>query len=90
MYFNNLLTNLFMKTGIILFCIVFASHFLYGQKNHIGMWKGIEKDKIAYFNLDKEGYAYFLINNDTLGGKEFIQKGIKAMMTYQVDYKALF
>lgn len=61
-------------------------HVVHSDTLFIGLWKGIDKSEVGYLSLEKEGFAYFVIGNDTLGGSDFMQGGHRASMTYEIDY----
>jgi hypothetical protein len=51
----------------------------------IGKWIGEDKKDIGYLNFDSEGFAYFEIQGQIMGGKEFVQNGKKGSMTYEIN-----
>jgi hypothetical protein len=51
----------------------------------IGKWIGEENKDIGYLNFDSEGYAYFEIQGQIIGGKEFDMDGKKGKMTYEIN-----
>lgn len=51
----------------------------------IGKWIGEDKKDIGYLNFDSEGYAYFEIQGQIMGGKEFVMNGKKGKMTYEIN-----
>lgn len=51
----------------------------------IGKWIGEDEKEIAYLNFDSEGYAYFEIQGQIIGGKEFVMNGKKGKMTYEIN-----
>jgi hypothetical protein len=51
----------------------------------IGKWIGEDKKDIVYLNFDSEGYAYFEIQGQIMGGKEFVNNGKKGSMTYEIN-----
>lgn len=51
----------------------------------VGKWIGDDKGDIGYLNFNSEGYAYFEIQGQIMGGKEFVQNGKKGSMTYQIN-----
>lgn len=54
----------------------------------IGRWTGDSKNEIGYMNFDSEGYAYFEVQGQIFGGKEFVYEGKKGSMTYEINSKA--
>ena len=44
-----------------------------------------DEKEIGYMNFDSEGYAYFEIQGQILGGKEFVMNGKKGKMTYEIN-----
>jgi hypothetical protein len=53
----------------------------------VGKWKGVVESKESGFLIfDKEGYAYIEYQGLKLGGKEFVYKGEKGTLMYEVDY----
>ena len=53
----------------------------------IGKWIGQDGKEIGYLNFDSEGYAYFKIEEQIFGGKEFFFDGKKGKMTYEIKNK---
>ena len=51
----------------------------------IGKWAGEDGQEIGYLSFDAEGYAYFEIQGQIMGGKEFVQDGQKGSMTYEIN-----
>ncbi len=73
---------------ILLLAIPFLS--LTVQKDatkFIGNWIGEDEKQIGSLNFDSEGYAYFEIEGQVMGGKSFIMKGKKGKMTYEINNK---
>lgn len=55
------------------------------QREHVGLWKGEDKGEVGYINLSPYGFAYMVLNGDTLGGESFDLKGQEAYMKYEID-----
>ena len=55
------------------------------DNNFLGKWIGEDSADIGYLTFDKEGYAFFEIQGQILGGKEFEMNGKKGKMTYQIN-----
>ena len=53
--------------------------------NIVGRWKGIDNKEIGYVVFQADGYAYFEENGKKMGGKNFVQNGKKANMTYKFE-----
>jgi len=53
----------------------------------VGLWKGIDESEVGFLGLESEGFAWFVIGQDTLGGADFEQGGHRARMTYEIDYE---
>lgn len=71
---------------IILFIIPFLSMTVENDKaKFIGKWIGKDKKEIGYLNFDSEGYAYFEIKGEILGGKDYVDNGEKGSMTYEIN-----
>lgn len=73
----------------ILFIVFFGltvSANSFGQKTHIGTWKANDHGDIGFVKFNEDGYAFFISNNDTIGGAKFTQNGITAKLTYTIDY----
>jgi hypothetical protein len=51
----------------------------------IGKWIGEDEKDIGYLNFDSEGYAYFEVQGQIMGGKEFVRNGKKGNMTYVIN-----
>lgn len=74
------------KLIILLFIIPLLSMTTENDKTKfIGKWIGEDKKDIAYLNFDSEGYAYFEIQGQIMGGKEFVNNGKKGSMTYEIN-----
>lgn len=58
------------------------------QEKHIGLWKGVDQGEVGYINLDTTGFAYFIFENDTMGGESFMLDGIEASVRYEINYAA--
>lgn len=52
----------------------------------IGEWSGLDKRRVLKLILDKNGDATLVDNNLVLGGKDFVVRGIKAQMKYEINY----
>jgi hypothetical protein len=71
----------------LLLILVMVTSFSIPPGKHVGTWKGEDsKDKIGSLVLDSSGYATLLVDNETLGGKDFEMNGIKAECKYKIDY----
>ncbi|MEM6380816.1 MAG: hypothetical protein AAF705_21745 [Bacteroidota bacterium] len=57
------------------------------NSNFVGRWVGEDEKEVGYMNFDKEGYAFFEVEGQILGGKEFVIDGEKGEMTYEVNEK---
>lgn len=55
------------------------------KSKFIGKWVGESEKEIGSLNFDSEGYAYFEIQGQIFGGKEFVFEGKKGKMTYEVN-----
>ena len=80
-----------MMTKLLKFLFVIGFIFVadstsFAQKNHVGLWKGVDQGDVGYINMDSAGFAYFVFKNDTLGGESFTMNGLEAYMKYEVDY----
>lgn len=53
----------------------------------IGKWIGQDENEIGYLSFDSEGYAYFEIQGQIFGGKEFIFDGKKGRMIYEINHE---
>lgn len=53
------------------------------QFNIVGRWKGVEKKSVGYLIFQEDGYAFLEENGKKIGGKNFIENGKKATMTYK-------
>jgi len=54
----------------------------------VGKWEGIDDKEVAYFIFQEDGYAFFELQGQTVGGKEFEIKGKKGSMSYEIDYSS--
>lgn len=56
------------------------------QSKYVGEWKGVSKDGTATdLVLDPDKYALMKVNDQSIGGSNFIIKGKKAEMKYEID-----
>ncbi|MDB5256786.1 MAG: hypothetical protein JWM14_1481 [Chitinophagaceae bacterium] len=76
-----------IKYFSLLIFIGLLTSFTTSEKKHLGKWEGKDKDDIGYILFEKEGYATFLIDGQSFGGKEFTMKDKRAQITYTFDYK---
>lgn len=74
------------KLLIILFIIPLLSMTIENDNaKFIGKWVGQDENEIGYLNFDSEGYAYFEMQGQIIGGKEFVRNGKKGNMTYEIN-----
>lgn len=50
-----------------------------------GQWHGESNGEVGTMSFDKKGYVAFIINGETVGGKEYIAEGVKLSMRYEYD-----
>ncbi len=76
-----------MKKLFLIVLIVPLLSFCYQTttNNFTGRWAGNEKGQVGFINFDTNGFVEFEINGEILGGKEFIMKGEKHQMIYEID-----
>ncbi|MCF7561677.1 hypothetical protein L3X39_13600 [Sabulilitoribacter multivorans] len=76
-----------MKKFLILLLVVPLLSLTVNKVNtkFIGKWVGEDEKEIGYMNFDSDGYAYFEIQGQILGGKEFVMNGKKGKMTYEIN-----
>jgi len=76
-----------MKRLLILFLIIpILSMTIENDKaKFFGKWIGDDQKEIGYLNFDSEGYAFFEIQGQIFGGKEFVFEGKKGKMTYEIN-----
>jgi len=76
-----------MKKIIILLLVIPLLSLTIEKDNtkFIGKWIGEDGKEIGYLNFDLEGYAYFEIQGQIFGGKEFVFDGKKGKMTYEIN-----
>jgi hypothetical protein len=51
----------------------------------VGKWVGEDKNELGYIIFDNEGYATLGLQGQVLGGKEFVMKGEKGSMTFEIN-----
>lgn len=67
---------------------LFTAFYVDNDNPYIGLWKGRDSREMGYINLGPTGFAYFIIDNDTLGGEHFTTpEGNKGYMKYEVNEK---
>lgn len=78
-----------MKRFLVLFLVVplLSMTIENDRAKFIGKWIGEDEKDIGYLNFDSEGYAYFEIQGQIMGGKEFVQNEKKGSMTYEINNK---
>ena len=54
--------------------------------NIVGKWQAQDENEVGFIVFQKDGFAYFEIGGEILGGKEFEMDGKRGNMTYEVDY----
>jgi len=76
----------------IFFTIFLLTHLFsfnsYGQKSHIGIWKGADNGQIGMLDFKQSGFVTLELNNEIIGGEKFSQNGIDAQLTYSIDYNS--
>ena len=72
----------------LLLAFLLTATWVSAQDRHLGHWQGEDQSEVGYMILDKEGFAAFIIEGDTLGGPSFVLEGLEAFMTYEIDYAA--
>ena len=50
-----------------------------------GKWTGLSEGERGIMTFDKDGYASFTIEGETIGGKKYKADGILMTMTYEYD-----
>ncbi|MDX1653545.1 MAG: hypothetical protein R3277_13695 [Brumimicrobium sp.] len=79
-----------MKKRLLLLFLVVCSTLLFShvhsQNAHLGLWKGSNQGQVGYISLDSLGYAFFVIEGDTVGGKSFMLEGHEVSMKYKIKY----
>jgi len=55
------------------------------EAQFVGKWLGEDKKEIGTIVFDEEGYAYFEISGQIIGGKEFTMEGKKGSMAYYIN-----
>ena len=76
-----------MKNLILLFLVVspWSMTIENDKEKFVGKWIGDDKYQIGPINFDSEGYAFFEIEGQIFGGKEFVLEGEKGKMTYEIN-----
>lgn len=80
-----------MKKIILLILVTFTAfsfNTTTDDSKLIGKWKGDDNLQIGYLVFEPDGYAYFEINGEIFGGKEFIMNDERGQMAYEVDETA--
>lgn len=71
---------------ILLFIFPLLSMTIENDKaKFVGKWIGEDENEIGSLNFDADGYAFFEIEGQIFGGKEFVYDGKKGSMTYMVN-----
>ena len=82
--------NKTMKKIILLILITCAltsfQNYEIDEFSLIGKWKGEADNEVGYIVFQEDGYAYLEFQGQIIGGKEFVIKGEKGSMYYEVDY----
>ena len=74
----------FLFLYISLHVFALSSH----SQSFKGTWKGESNGEIGTMSFDKKGYVAFIIDGESVGGKEYIIEGVKMSMTYEYDESA--
>lgn len=61
---------------------------LLAKKTLVGQWIGADGGDVGFITFEKDGYLRLKIGQEEIGGKEFEMDGVKAKMTYEVNYKS--
>ena len=75
-----------MKKYLLTF-IILSLVFLGQTQNDeiIGTWEGNDGDDLAQMTFDKDGYVFFTIDDETIGGPSYDLNGSEASLTYTLD-----
>lgn len=56
------------------------------QDLHLGHWMGLDDGEVGFINMNKKGFAYFVVDGENMGGESFSVEGMEMYMRYQIDY----
>jgi len=70
----------------VLFVLATLFAFTINQNQEVGTWTGTDDGKVGSVVFEEEGYAAFVIDGKTLGGKSFTQSGVELSMKYDINY----
>lgn len=51
----------------------------------VGKWRGEDGKEVGFITFDKKGYVIFTIDQQDIGGKQYLSDGIEYDMTYETD-----
>tara|TARA_R110000787_G_scaffold29800_1_gene80600 strand:- start:6948 stop:7370 length:423 start_codon:yes stop_codon:yes gene_type:complete len=79
--------KIFKKTSISLFLLAMLTSFTSSTEIYVGEWKGEDKGDAGTFLFSDDGYATFITNGKSMGGKSYMHDEVKASMKYEVNKK---
>lgn len=76
----------FLKS-VLLSSILFLAliSFTVSSNDYVGYWKGEDKGEVGFLKLTQDGYATFVMEDQSLGGKSTNYQGVDARMIYKID-----
>ena len=69
---------------LLLLAISFTS-FIGSDSRFIGKWKTVSEGQTIFINFDKDCTAYFILDGQKMGGKDFVVEGHIVNMTYEIN-----
>ena len=79
--------KLINKISFLLFFLVTLTSFTTSTEIYVGEWNGTDKGDAGTFIFSEDGYATFIMNGNSMGGKSYTQGGEEASMKYEVNKK---
>ena len=77
-----------MKSLLLISVILILQSCSNTNERHIGEWKNIDQrsGRSSSLILDKSNHAVIVVDNQVIGGNEFMVKGVKGECKYEIDY----
>lgn len=76
-----------IENSLLLFLFIVLLSFTTDAGKEVGTWTGEDKGDVGSIVFDEGGYAAFVIDGQTMGGKSFMQNGKELSMKYEIDYQ---
>ena len=61
-------------------------HTAIAQDAHIGTWHATDDGKLGYVKFAEDGFAWFIVDDNPIGGPAFMLDSVECNLTYTINY----